>query len=68
MESYESVYKRAKSFLESIKNNNYENILIITHNCNASFLEDLILNIDVDFTNENHLKRFKNAEVKSFEF
>lgn len=68
MESYQSVYERSKEFLLDIKNNcNFENILIITHNCNATLLETLLLNIDVDYDNDKHLRNFKNAEIKKFE-
>ena len=67
MESYQSAYDRTKEFLIDIKNNCvFDSVLIITHNCNATFLEDLLLNVDVDFNNDNHLRSFKNAEIKKF--
>lgn len=66
MESYQSVYDRVKEFITEIKNNKFDNALIITHNCNATFLEDILLEEDIDFNNDKHLRNFKNAEVKLF--
>lgn len=67
MESYESVYKRTQDFINDLKTNyEVENVLIITHNVNSSFIEDIFLNINVDFSNNEHLRRFKNAEIKKF--
>lgn len=67
MESYESAYNRAQDFINDLKANcKVKNVLIITHNVNASFIEDILLNISVDFTKGEHLRRFKNAEIKSF--
>ena len=67
MESYQSVYDRSKLFVEDIKCScKYENILVITHNCTATLLEDLLLNIEVDFNNDKHVRNFKNAEIKTF--
>lgn len=69
MESYQSAYDRTKDFLLDIKNNCvFNNVLIITHNCNATFLEDLLLEINIDFNNDKHLRSFKNAEVKQFKY
>lgn len=68
MEDYQNVYKRSKCFLDYIKENcKFENILVVTHNCNATLLEDLLLKIEVDFNNEKHVRNFKNAEIKKFE-
>lgn len=67
MESYQSVYARCKEFLVDIKSNcKYQNILIITHNCNASLLSDILLDIDIDYNNPKHLRNFDNAEIKNF--
>ena len=67
MESYESVFNRAKDFLlEIMQNRNYENVLIVTHAIIARLLEKLITNQDIDFTNERDLRDFKNAEIKVF--
>ena len=44
MESYECAYNRVKDFLSYIKAHcKFSNVLIITHNCNATFLEVLLL-------------------------
>ena len=67
MESYESVYKRVENFINELKENTkHKNVLIITHNVNASFIADILNGIDVDFENDTHLRNFKNAEVKCF--
>ena len=67
MESYESVYKRIKNFVDDIKANcKYENILVVTHNYHASMMEGILLGESMDFTDYNKLIRFANAEVKKF--
>ena len=43
-----------------------KNILIVTHTINASLLELLINDIEVDYNNPIHLRNFKNAEMKTF--
>ena len=45
---------------------NFNNILIITHNVNASLLERLLLNETIDFENPDHLRCFSQAEIKKF--
>lgn len=68
LEPYESVYQRTLSFYESIKKEyKNKNILIVTHTINASILELLIKNIQIDYDNPIHLRNFKNGEIKSFE-
>ena len=68
MESYESAYNRMKEFAEDLKENcKYSNILVITHNCTATFLEVLLLDEKINFDNEKHLRNFGNAEIKKFE-
>ena len=68
MESYQSVYERIKDFIcELKKNKTHETILIVTHNVCASFIADILNNIEVDFENDSHLRNFANAEVKCFE-
>lgn len=67
MESYKSVYDRCKDFISYIKNNSsYQNILIVTHNCNATLLENVLLEVEVDYKNDKHLRNFSNAEIKEF--
>ena len=68
MESYESVYERVKNFInELVTQNKYKNVLIVTHNVNASLIADILNNIEVDFKNASHLRNFNNAEIKCFE-
>lgn len=69
METYEECYDRMKGFLKTFKRKYpYENILIVTHNCCASFIADILENKKVNFGEADFVKRFKNAEVKEFVF
>lgn len=68
MESYESAYDRTKEFFLDIKDEKFNDILVITHNCNATFLETILLKLKIDFKNDKHLRNFKNAEIKMFVF
>ena len=68
MESYEEAYKRAEIFLHYLpKKYHYENVLIVTHNCTATFLEDILAGKPKDFTDAKFLRNFGNAEMKEFE-
>ena len=68
METYASALDRARAFLSALrKNTKYKNVLVITHNVIASFLDDILNNVKVDFKNPDHLGHFKNAEIKTFE-
>lgn len=67
MESYEECFERIKDFVEDIKQKyEHKTILVITHNVNASFITDVLEKVDVDFENANHLRNFKNAQVKLY--
>ena len=67
METYQECFERAKNFVKEIKNKyNYKNVLVVTHNCTATFIEDIICNKKIDFSDANFLRGFKNAEVKNF--
>jgi len=67
LENYESVYKRCDDFINELKNLKYENILIITHNVNTSFISNILGNIKADFNNDRYLRNFDNAEIRFFE-
>lgn len=68
METYASALDRARAFLSALrKNTKYKNVLVITHNVIASFLDDILNNVKIDFKNPDHLGNFKNAEIKTFE-
>ena len=67
IERYESVYERSKDFLQYLKEQNYDNVLIITHNVSASLMGEILNNIQVDFKNNDQLRKFGNAEIKCFE-
>ena len=45
----------------------YNKVLVITHNIIAGFLEDVLLGIPVDFATNEHIREFKNAEIKLFD-
>ena len=66
MEKFESVYERTKDFLNFLKMQNYENVLIVTHNINASMIEDFFEGLKVEFNNDKHILRFQNSDVKIF--
>lgn len=66
MESYEECYNRIDMFMKNINKYNYNSILIVTHNCCASFIEDNILKKKIDFSSEDFIRSFKNAEIKEF--
>ena len=67
MESYESVIKRVSNFIQTIKNDyNYENILIITHNYIATFIEAIIKKQNINFKNDQILKNFTTSQFKKF--
>ena len=67
MESYENCFARIKNFVEFLKSQKeYKNILVVTHNCSASFIEDILDEEKIDFSSSKFLRSFKNAEVKKF--
>lgn len=66
-ETYDECYARIKEFMDNLKKDyHYENIFVITHDCCASFIENIIKNVDVNFEDLNFLSKFKNAEIKKF--
>ena len=67
MESYQEVYDRSKVFVESLKKyDTCNNILVVTHACNATMLENIFKNRKIDLNNRESLKNFDNAEIKKF--
>lgn len=65
MESLQECFDRVKNFLTNLKSDYpFENLLIITHNCCASFLYDIIENIPIDFSDKKFICNFDNAEVR----
>ena len=68
MESFEELAKRTQEFVDYMRKKcQNQNVLIITHNCNASVLEMIFQNKDIDFNNTKSFRTFKNAEIKVFE-
>lgn len=68
IESYQSVYKRTINFLEFLKQQNYDSVLVITHEISATFIQDIYERIEIDFSNAKHTHNFSNAEIKCFDF
>ena len=65
MEPIEKVWARTKEFVEDkIKNSKQQNILVVSHNVIASFVEYILLNKEVDIHDPNQAHNFKNAEIK----
>lgn len=66
-ETYADCFTRVKEFVDNLKADyDYENLLVITHNCCASFIENIICDINVNFEDVDFLSKFKNAEIKKF--
>lgn len=65
MESYESVIKRVTNFINSIKiNYPYNNILIVTHNYIATFIEMILSNKEINIKDDQSLKNFEPSQIK----
>lgn len=65
LETYQSVQKRTKNFIEDLKKLQYKSVLIITHNVSASFIEEIVTNKNNDTNCEN--RHFDNSEIKCFD-
>lgn len=67
LETYESVYKRAKEFInEILLHNKYNSVLIITHNCVATILSTILENKQILFDDKS-CRQFTNSTIKMFE-
>lgn len=67
METYEHCLSRCKHFLENIKTKYpYENVLVVTHNVCATFIEDILNNYNRPFDGNKITLNFKQAEIKKF--
>ena len=66
MEKFENVYFRVKEFLQYLKKCSYSSVLVVTHNVNASLIDCIIKNVNVDFKSREHTVNFNNAEVRCF--
>ena len=68
MESMQNVGKRVKEFSSWLtKECPYKNLLVITHNVCASMLATFLQNVEIDYSNSNHVHCFDNAEIKKIE-
>ncbi len=65
MENFEELKLRCKKFLQQLKTQNYNAVLVVTHNATASILADLICGNDKDYKNIRGWN-FNNAEIKKF--
>lgn len=70
MESWQSAHDRVKDFIEDIKHIcKNKNILIVTHDSPATFLENILINKNVDYNEDLiYSKNFNNAEVREYVF
>ena len=66
MENFISVYERTKDFLEFVKTLKYDNVLIVTHNVNASLMDCILKNEKVNFEDKKQTNNYHNAEVRSY--
>lgn len=66
METYEECYNRAKDFVNYLKTCDYQNVLVVTHSCIASFIEDVILCTPVDFSTIPQMNDYPNSAIKKF--
>ena len=68
MESYQQIFDRTKQFVKDLKDKyGDKTVLIVTHNCNATMIEDILLKKPVNFADKTFLRNFANDEVKKFE-
>ena len=68
MESYEDAYKRVQNFLNRITlTYKDKNVLVVTHNCIASFIENILLKKEINFKDRKFVDNFKNSQIKIFE-
>ena len=69
MESYSEVFNRVNDFVSNLKAKygNYSNILIVSHACVATMLENILTNRQFDINNPETLRNFDNAQIKKFE-
>lgn len=67
METYPACFARVKVFVAQLKEKYpYENVLVVTHEGVATFIEDILTNAKVDFANAKFIRNFANAAVKKF--
>ena len=64
MESYKSAFIRCKDFVDNeIRNSKYENIVIVTHNTNATCVEYALKNITPNFDDHNIMNIYDNGKL-----
>ncbi len=68
MESCEHLYERVKHFVNTLKfKYSFNTVLVITHSCVATMLEQIFLNSNIDPKQISIDRTFDNAEIKLFE-
>lgn len=65
MESYEECFERAKNFVNRIKVCKFKNVLIVTHDRCATFIQNIVSGKKTDFS-ELSGRDFKNSEIREF--
>jgi probable phosphoglycerate mutase len=66
MEQFSQVYDRAKQFLDFLKTQTYNTVLIVTHEIVAIMLENIITGKTFDELNNIFDNTFDNAQIKQF--
>lgn len=66
MESLQDAYNRVNSFVQDLKNLNYDNVLVVTHHFVVICIEHILKN-NGDFSGFKYEGNVKNAEMKIFD-
>ena len=67
METYEEIWSRLADFFEYLKSlKEYNDVLVVTHGCCATLLQDMATNVKLDLDNRKTFDDFNNAEIKKF--
>lgn len=66
IESYEECFERVKNFVHRIKNSKFQNVLIVTHDRCATFIQNIVSGKETDFSDLKNKRDFKNSEIRKF--
>lgn len=67
LENYESVYKRALDFVNFLKVQNYNCVLVVTHHVNAHFISQILSNEEINLKYSTTLTtKFSNSEIRKY--
>lgn len=68
MENFHERAEVVKEFMRIIKEKYpYENVLVVTHDCNCCLIDKIIKNEDVESGYARSMSNYKNAEVRFYE-